>query len=319
MNLENSIIYIENGKYSDIKNALKQWIELYLENLDTTLKFKLYKFDRTHTVIELNKKIENEHFNYLINYLTYPENIKYKVLVKGFTIIKDKKIFPKNLLNQQVQIFIPKEDNDFDVVFGAVKSGDTFKIDFGGTTVKTNSEVTYSQPTFEYKNGASETLDINKKEILKTQNNDNIEKFNSRFLYISTLFIAGTLIAGYFTYDTENFTVVIRISSFGLFFWVMLENELLRVNSVYLKLLSISIFLSFVGYYLSFDFVNDVWLKSTKMSLCFLILYKILRYFYLSIYNREPDFDNSANLIVDRIYTIVLLLLLGSELTSMFI
>ena len=68
MNLEENIIFIENGKYSDIKNALKQWIELYLDDLDLTLKFKLFKFDETHTVIELNKGIENELFNYLINY-----------------------------------------------------------------------------------------------------------------------------------------------------------------------------------------------------------------------------------------------------------
>jgi hypothetical protein len=110
---------------------------------------------------------------------------------------------------------------------------------------------------------------------------------------------------------------VVKISSFGLFLWTMLEYELLRVNSVYLKLLSLSVFLGFLGYYLSLEVTNDVWLRSTKMSLCFLILYRISRYFYLYIYNREPDFDRSAKLVVDRIYSFILLI--GTILTSMFI
>lgn len=242
MNLKENIIYIENGKYSDIKNALKQWIELYLDELDSTLTFKLFKFEEIYTVIELNKEIENELFNYLVNYLTYPENIKYKVLVKGFTLIKDKKIFPKNLLNQSVQISVPKNDKDFDVVFGVAKSGGAYKIDFGGNSVLTNTEIIYSKPTLDYKKGTSETVEINKKSVVKKRNNKKLEKFNFRFLILSSFFIAGTIIAGYLTYDTESFVTVVKISSFGLFLWTMLEYELLQVKSVYLKLLSLSVF-----------------------------------------------------------------------------
>lgn len=317
MNLEENIIFIENGQYADIKNALKQWIELYLDELDLNLKFKLFEVDETHIVIELNKRIENTLFNFLINYLTYPENIKHKISVKGFTVIKDDKIFPKNLLNQAVQIFVPKNDKDFDVVFGAVNSGEVYKIDFGGKSVKTHSETIFDKPKFDYKNGTSEIVGINKKDLLKKQESKKLKKFNFRFLIISSFFIAGTIIAGYITYQTENFVTVVKISSFGLFLWTMLEYDLLRINSVYMKLFVLSFFLSLLGYYLSFENSNDVWLKSSKMSFCFLVLFKILRYFYLSIYNREPDFDRSAKLMVDRIYSFILLI--GTVLTSMFI
>ena len=216
MNIEENIIFIENGKYSDIKSALRQWIEIYLDKLDLTLKFKLFKFNETYTVIELNKEIENELFNYLVNYLTYPENIKYKVFVKGFTLIKNTKIFPKNLLNQPVQIFVPKNDKEFDVVFGVVKLGETYKIDFGGKSVKTITETTYSKPNFEYKNATFETVKINDKKRVELQSNKKLEKFNFRFLIISFIFIAGTIIAGFLTYKSEHFVTVVKISSFGI-------------------------------------------------------------------------------------------------------
>lgn len=317
MSLEENIIFIENGKYSDIKYILKQWIELYIDELDSALKFKLFKFDEIHTIIELNKGIDNKLFNYLINYLTYPKSNKNKILVKGFTIIRDKKIFPEDILNQSVQISVPKNDKDFDMVFGVTKSGNAYRIDFGGKSILTDTEIKYSKPTFEYKNSSSETLGVDKKSISKKRNNKKLDKFNFRFLIISSFFIAGTMIAGYLTYQTDNFVNVVKISSFGLFLWTMFEYELLRVNSVYFKLLSLSIFLGLLGYYISLENSNDIWLKSTKMSLCFLILYKILKFIYLSIYNREPNFDRSAKLIVDRIYTFVLLF--GTVLTSMFI
>ncbi|UKN02715.1 hypothetical protein K6119_04200 [Paracrocinitomix mangrovi] len=317
MSLKENIIFIENGNYSNIKDALKQWIELYQEKLDSNLKFKLFKYEENYTVIELNTEIENELFNYLINYLTYPEKNKNNVLVKGFTIIKDKKIFPENLLNKSVQISVPKNDKDFDKVIGVVKSGETYKIDFGGNTALVNNEIIYSKPAIEYKNCASEIIEIDKKSVKEKQNNNKLKKFNFRFLIITSCFIAGNLIAGYLTYKTENFVTLVKISSFGLFIWTMLEYELLRLNSAYLKLLSLSIIFSLLGYYLSVENSNDTWFKSTKLSLCFLILYKILRSLYLAIYKREPDFGNNTNLIADRIYSFILLV--GTLLTSLLL
>ncbi len=221
------------------------------------------------------------------------------------------------MISQPIQVYAPINDSDFDVVYATLESGHTFRIGFGENKVTTVNQGRWSMPKIEFWKADYESIGINKKSIVQNKVGGQIEKFNSRFLVISVLFITGTILAGYLTYQTESFVSVVKTSSFGLFFWIMLEYEQLRVKSAYIMLFGISSFLAFWGYHLSFETEHDIWVRSTKMSLIFLILYKILRYFYLLLFNREPDFDRSASLIEDRVYSF--LLLIGTVLCSMFI
>jgi hypothetical protein len=313
--LKENVIYIENGKYSDIQDSLKKWIESYAEKLPNNFKFKLYKVDEKNTVIELSADIENVLFYFLVNYLTYPEGLIQKVTVKGFTRIEDNKRFSSTILNEPVQIFIPKDDSEFDIVFGTMKSGATFKINFGGKITKVNSDIEYNIPDYDYKNVTSQTLGIDKELILEKQKKSEIKKFNQRFILIATIYFVGTVIAGYFYTKTDQFLIVVKISSFSLIVWVMFEHSLLRKVSVYLKMLAVAIFLALWGHFLSVENTNDVWLKATRLSLIFLVLQKILRFIYILIYKREPEFDNTGKLMVDRVYFFILFF--GSLFTSM--
>ena len=87
-----NLITIKGGVYNDIKKALKQWIELYNDQLQDELTFELYKNGRGNHIIKADNRLDNELFYYLVNYLKYPKNIEYNIKIEGFTIGKDKKI-----------------------------------------------------------------------------------------------------------------------------------------------------------------------------------------------------------------------------------
>lgn len=299
-------IHIANTDYSVIKTALKQWIELYIEDLDPNLTFKLYKYSETLTIIELNQAIENKYFNFLINYLTYPDNQRDFISVKGFTVITDNQIFSKNHLGKSVQIYVSKNDIEYDNVNAVLTSGETYKIDFGGKTTKIDDEISYSNPEIEFRNKKSETIIVDKKELTENQFNTKIKGFNRRFLWISNIYILGLIILSYLTYNSDYFEGLMIVFSLGLFMWIMIEHEFLKVNKHYLKMLSLAIFLSVYGYFIAEENSDELWLFTTRVGLSFLLLYQLLRYFFKLIFKREPKFDDKSKVIEDRIYSILL-------------
>ena len=311
------VIFIEKASYSDVKKALRQWIELYADALDQNDRFTLYRADNQLTVIQINQEIDNEHFNYLVNYLTYPEGLEHKMVVNGYTRVEDKRLFPGQQLDEVVQIFVPQDDTQFDIVHGMVESGKTFKVDFGGKSEVVESHKSYSSPNTNYRDFPSETIGVEKKKIEQKQSESQLQKFDRRFNIIAPVYVAAIMIAGYFTYGSENFLYVVQAASFGMFFWVILEHDRLQMDRAYLKLLAISIFLAVLGYYASMDHSFAIWMKATRMGLCFLILYKILRYIYVSMFSREPKLDKHSEHIADKVYSLILMM--GAVVASLLI
>ncbi|WP_299116513.1 hypothetical protein [uncultured Winogradskyella sp.] len=143
------------------------------------------------------------------------------------------------------------------------------------------------------------------------------KKFNSRFIYISIGFVLATLISWHFTYNTDHFLTTVKISSIGLFAWSVWEYNLLKYNHVYLKLLALSLLLALTGYYFLLEEDASTWLRVTKMSLCFLILFRVLRYFYILIYNREPKLEKTKGRMADRMFSFIVIA--GTALVTMAI
>ncbi|RYM34552.1 hypothetical protein ERX46_04040 [Brumimicrobium glaciale] len=306
--MNQDIIYIENTGFLDIRITLEQWIELYLDDLDSDLKFKLFKYDKSHTVIELSKEIENKLFNFLMNYLTYPDNKREASSVKGFTQIRDKKIFPSSLLGQPVQIYVSKNDSEYDNVNGVIPSGDTYKIDFGGKIIQMDTELSYSKPAVSYTSSKLEIIGINKEKISKKNDDVDLAKFEKRFLWISIIYFFSFLISIYITQNTSDFDTTISVFTFALAFWAILEEKLLRFDTVYFKLLVLSIFVGGLGYYLSFELQENFWSVITRLPFFFLISFRFLRFLYVKRYNREPVYEKNAKLIEDKIFSILLTL-----------
>jgi hypothetical protein len=151
----------------------------------------------------------------------------------------------------------------------------------------------------------------------KNNNNLKIQNFKSRFIIISLFFVFITSISWFFTFNTDFFLTAVKISSFGLLLWIIFEFDLLKENKVYLMLFSLSLVMTLVGYYLLDKTDYKIWIRTTKLSLFFLILYKILRYFYILTYKREPKFERSNGLIADRIFSFFLII--GTILATMSI
>ncbi|WP_181039961.1 hypothetical protein [Aureitalea marina] len=315
--MDHGVIFIQKGKYSDVIQALRQWIELYTDALEQGDTFTLYQADKQLTVIQLNQEMDNEHFNYLVNYLTYPEGLEDRFEVNGYTRIVDKSLFPGQQLGDIVQIYVPQDDTEFDIIHGIVQSRKTFKIDFGGKSEVVHSEKSFSAPNSSYCNFPSETIDVKKRNIEQKRSYSTLQKFNRRFNIITPIYLAGIGISGYFTYGSESFLNVVKVASFGMFFWVILEHDRLRLQRAYLKLLAMSITLAVMGYYASMDHSFNVWLRATRMGLCFLILYPILRFLYKAMYKREPELDKHSEHFADKVYSLIIMM--GAVAASLLI
>ena len=151
---------------------------------------------------------------------------------------------------------------------------------------------------------------------MKHDNPSAVQRFNARFKVMAILFIAVTGLSWYFTYQTEQFLLAVKVSSFALFGWSAWEHNLLRHREVYLKLLVLSAALAVAGYYFLLEENADTWLRVTKMSLISLLLYLPLRYVFKSVYDREPKIEKTSGRTADRMYSFVLVV--GTALLTMF-
>jgi hypothetical protein len=159
----NNFIQIKNGHYNDIKKALRQWIDLYSNDLPDDFAFKLYKHGQDCHIIKTDERLNNELFYYLINYLNYPENIEYNINIEGFTTGKEDNI----LKNKKLLIYISPTDEDYDNVFVTTNDGKNYKVDFGGKITEANEMHSFKQPA---------DLILEKPEILRVNKKEYSEK-----------------------------------------------------------------------------------------------------------------------------------------------
>jgi hypothetical protein len=140
---KHNLIEIEGGEYNDIKKALKQWINID-NDLSGGLTFTLYTNGKNKHYIQADERLCNDNFFSLINYLMYPENIEYKIDIKGFTVGKNN----NKLKNKEMMIFIPSTDEEYDNVYIVTSDNENYKIDFGRFKIKDSREKRiYRQPT----------------------------------------------------------------------------------------------------------------------------------------------------------------------------
>lgn len=151
---------------------------------------------------------------------------------------------------------------------------------------------------------------------MKQEDPTAVQQFNARFKFLAILFVLVTGLSWYFTYQTEQFLLAVKVSSFALFGWSAWEHNLLHHREVYLKLFVLSAALAAAGYYFLLEANADLWLRVTKMSLISLILYLPLRYVYKSVYDREPKIEKTGGRTADRMYSFVLVV--GTALATMF-
>lgn len=303
-----NIIKIKGGSYTDVKRALRQWINLYSDNLDESLIFELYKNGQGNHLIKADDRLDNEKFFFLVNYLKYPENIDYKINIEGYTTGKDYKEFQ----NQNILVYIAHNDKDYDTVNVVTEGNRTYKVDFGGKIKEISDSISYSSLNVSDLSNP-ETFKVNKS-IKKDKDQEAIEspeKVEKRFKVISI--IALIIIAGTFLIFSNDKDLLVKITFFtgmAIGVWFFGDYKMLQIDKFYIiSFLFAGLFLGY-GFLLKNTILDNVELidLGSLFAISFLIVQKPIRLLYKQIFDREPEIVNHGGRFWDLVYTIILFL-----------
>jgi hypothetical protein len=311
MNKDNLIV-IKGGSHSDIKKALQQWIELYSDDLETDIKFELYKTGQENHLIVADKRLNNEKFNFLVNYLRYPEDVEYKISIEGYTTAKKEKLYPENIQNKRLLIYMSESDKEFDNVFVTTEDNETYKVDFGGKITRIIESKTFKIPDIDFDSlSRPEKITFNKTEIEDLKKEKSIKGIEKRFKIILFIIIALTIINALSLFVIENFyieTVTSFFLSFGIGGWLLGDYEILQIKKYYNFnfLIAIGIFCYgiLIRHLIPFD--NYISKFGFLFPLALLIIQKPLRLVYIRKFNKEPIVEKEAPIFWDGIYSFIL-------------
>ncbi len=313
MNNEN-LIKIEGGSYDDIKKALRQWIVLYSKDLESNIKFELYRIGHESYLISADKRLNNERFNYLINYLRYPEGIEYNISIEGYTTVRNEKIYPKNLLNKKIIVYISDDDKEYDNVFVTTEDNETFKIDFGGKVFKQNKSKIFIIPDID-----TTILQRPEKIALTKQERDEIETEKSkksikrRFRIILVIIIILTAINSLSLFvipHNEISLITTFLLVFSLAFWFHGDYKMLRIDKYYRYSFAIAIVDLFYGFMIR-EYLTDkniFFYYGFYFPVIYLLVQKPLRLVFIRKFEREPIIEKDSSF-VDGAYGIALIIL----------
>lgn len=297
-----NLIIIKGGAYNDIKKALRQWIDLYSKDLQDGLTFQLFKNGSGNHIIQADKRLDNERFYFLINYLKYPEGIKYKIDVKGFTTGTDK----NQLKDKILLVYISSSDTEYNNVFVTTSENENYKVDFGGKVTKTSEKKVFVYPTDLILENP-ETIRINRKAIVQKEEKINENRLEKRFKLLSIITFSLTLIGlSINLFNPEIFRKFSFFLGLGLGVWFFGDYKMLQSDKSYLYCLGIAI-----GYLLFIVILNGNFNKGmldfgALYPITLLIVQKPTRILYKAIFNREPEVDRQPKSYWDIPYMMIL-------------
>ena len=304
--MEHNTIIIKGGSYSDIKKALQQWMNLYEKDLVSDITLELYKNGRGHHIIKADKRIDNERFYYLVNYLYYPEGINYTINIEGFTTAAN----PEMIRNKNLLIYIPDTDKEGDNVFAVTEDNNTFKIDFGGKVKPAAGIRQYRVPEIgELSN--PEIIRVNKIKAITKSKTEASDNYRKSFRIISVILLCVIILSLLMLLKSEAFffktTFIIAIAIWAWFFG---DYEMLRVEKYYW--FSFCLAIAFLGYGLLIQQYETTEVKLSQLGsllpLTVLIIQKPLRFTFKQIFKREPVVERNDTTLWDMIYAIILFL-----------
>ena len=288
-----NLIKIKGGSYEDIKKALRQWIVLYSKDLESNIKFELYKIGQESYLIAADKRLNNEKFNFLINYLRYPEGIEYNISIEGYSTVRDEKIYPKNLLNKKIIVYVPDNDKEYDNVFMTTENNETFKIDFSGKVLRQNESKTFFIPDIDTTLlQRPEKINLNKQELAEIEKEKSEKNLKKRFRIVLALIIIVAAINSLSLFLMPHYEISI-ITTFILVFivgaWFHWDYKMLRIDKYYIYSFIFAIMDLFYGLlireHLSY---NDIFLYyGFYFPVIYLIVQKPLRLFFIRKLERE--------------------------------
>ncbi len=302
------IILIHGGAYTDVKKALVQWIVLYKEAVGPDFQFQLYKLDRGQHLIQVDARVDNEHFFYLVNYLYYPEGIHYKVVVEGYTTWRD----------MDVLVFMPEEERQPDNVYLVTTEKQVFKIDFGGKVNEVVMTKEYSRPDIDLASlppperirqqsaiAHNQPAATAQKRLFSTGDHPE-RRFKTIILIVIALFILSYLEVGH----RDRFQMINSGIALAVAGWLFYDYKLLQQRKYYAFSVALATAILFYGYYLVLHFSppgeSKSFAQATLIPFLFLALQYPSRYTFKVLMKREPVVDRPAPSVADFFYMAVL-------------
>lgn len=297
-----NLIVIKGGAYNDIKKALRQWIELYSKDLQDGLTFQLFKNVPGCHIIQADKRLDNERFFYLINYLEYPEGIDYKIDIEGYTTGKEN----NRLKGRSLLVYISQTDEEYDNVFVTTPENENFKVDFGGKITETREKKFFKIPNdFILEN--PETIKVSKKEIIQKEDKALENKLDKRFKVLS-LTAFSLLLIGIFI-DLFYTQVFIKYSFFlgmGIGLWFFTDYKMLQSDNHFNYCSLIAIVFLIIMTIFTGESNTDFFAYGWLYPLTVLIIQKPARLIYKAILKREPVVDRPPPTFWDGVYMTIL-------------
>lgn len=303
----NSYITIEGYSFKEVKQSLEDWIKLYAGKIETIFVLEILEKNKNSCCVNVNGEIDNNTFNFLVNYLVYPENEKPNAKVRGYTTTRNKRIFPSQELDKRVVIFIPKEDKEYDNVYASTGDGKTFIVDFGGKTKEIDFLITFEELDLsEYVTTKFSIKPINEKSQQEVEENQ--IDITKQFIYF---FIPSFVITISLLEKTKYSYYSLAILGIILSFWIAFSHKLvLRKKSNYIILLISSLliggtailynelFSKKIDSFLAIAFFYPFWM---------LICYKIFRPIFKLAFKKEPKIDRYSWEFKTSFYTFLIL------------
>lgn len=314
-----NILFIEGGASSDIKMALEHWIDLSSDNLKPGLAFELYKGSRGKHIIKADNNLPDEQFNYLLNYIKYPEGIDYKINVTGYTTVSEETVFPPEFIGKEIELFIPDSDDEYDNVYWVIKENKVFKTDFGGKTVLTEISKEYKPTAFDIKTFPAPEIFYSKPVASKNQfpseERGNERIIEKRFKIIALIF-TFLIVASIFSVNKPDFFMkIVTLTGIGMTTWFFSDYKMLRVNKYYLFSLFIAAGLFFYGYTVRnlppyiYKFMKGFHFMFA-MPLLFIVVQKPVRLIFIRIMKREPVIEKPMPTLADGLYGIAIVVIM---------
>lgn len=300
-----NLIVITGGAYNDIKKALRQWVDLYSKDLEDGLTFQLFKNGSGNHIIQADKRLDNERFYYLINYLKYPEGIEYKIDIAGFTTGKEK----KQLKDKRLLVYISPTDKEYDNVFVTTSENENFKVDFGGRITEVRDGKPYILPN-NLNLSISENIIVQNKKDFNKQTESSINKLEKRFKIISVIIFSAFALTFFLFKAEDNFLTINYTIAFAVWGWLTFDYKILQVDKLYFSSVGLGLAILFYGYLLNKEFSNEdnspLILMGTTMPIFFLTLQRPLRFAFKKIMKREPKVEKPAPSFADFVYIFIL-------------
>lgn len=304
--INDNTIFIKGAAYNSVKKALRQWLDLYSEDLQDDLSFTLSKNGHTGYIIKADERLDNERFYYLVNYLKYPEEIEYTIDIEAFTTGR----YENSLKNKKLLVYISPNDKEFDNVFVTTSENKNYKIDFGGKISEANESKIFQLPEI-INLDSPELIKLNKYETSRSKEEKSKKQIEKRFKIIGSIAIALFIISLFIIfYDIQIFINVTSYLGLGLGFWFLTDYEMLRSDKLYHNALVISISFLIYGLILREElitFILDFVLWATSYPLAILIIHWPLRKIFITTFKREPIIEFRNGRFSNIIYSIILL------------